>query len=390
MSLRGSIIRQLVIAPATLADLQLVSHVSLPTLRKAIQELIDSRWIRIVGQAETNGGRPAMLFGIDDGYYQIVGIHLQLPGVRLITTSLTGEIVDESYIFRDIVPTPGQVAQAASDYVARIRAEHPDRLILGIGIATPGFTDPSTGDILSIGRVSGWHNFPICRRLHDSTGVPVYIANDIDCMALAEFRHTHQPLDRNLAYVGFDEGVKVSLFIRGELYQSSLGNAGLISGDLLHVRDIDDRDEMKSLLTIIGVNRLFEQRLLALDTADRQPYSAILAAGGQRERFRLIFNGAVAGLPVCHDIVQALIRSLAAAIADVIYFVQPDITVIGGMLSLMPDELFAELELAIGRYLPSLIHNNAILRPARLSSSNSAAMGAIQHFLKNYPLEDTP
>jgi len=389
MSLRGSIIRQLVIAPATLADLQLVSHVSLPTLRKAIQELIDTRWIRVVGQAETNGGRPAMLFGIDDRYYQIVGVHLQLPGVRLITTSLTGEVANESYMFRDIVPTPGQVAQAVTDYVTRIRAEHPDRLILGIGIATPGFTDPSTGDILSIGRVSGWHNFPICRRLHDSTGVPVYIANDIDCMALAEFRHTHQPLDRNLAYVGFDEGVKVSLFIRGELYQSSLGNAGLISGDLLHVRNIDDHDEMKSLLTIVGVNRLFEQRLLALDAAERQPYSAILDAG-QRGRFRLILNGAVAGLPVCHDIAQALIRSLSAAIANVIYFVQPDVTVIGGMLSLMPDELFAELELAIGRYLPSLIHNNAILRPARLSSSNSAAMGAVQHFLKNYPLEDTP
>lgn len=386
MSLHAYIVRQLLNAPMTMADMQSASQVSLPTLRKAVQELIETHWICVVGQAETNGGRPAMLFGVDRRYYQIVGVHLQLPGLRLVTTDLMGRVLDEAALFQDTVPTPSQALQAVEDYVANVRRRYPDRLILGTGIATPGFTDPVTGDILSVGRVTGWHNLPICHRLRETTGVPVTIANDIDCMALAEFQHTGQPLGRNLAYVGFDEGIKVSLFLKGELYQSSLGNAGLISSDLLHVKSIDDRQQVRNLLTIVGINRVFEQRLQDLDETARQPYAHILEADS-RQRFHLILDGAVSELPVCVEITRDLISAISAAIANVIYFIQPDITVIGGLLGLFPSELFVRLEQAIGEHLPTIIHNNALVRLARLSSANSAAMGAVHYFVQNHLLE---
>ncbi|MEZ4555504.1 MAG: hypothetical protein R2854_03470 [Caldilineaceae bacterium] len=64
----------------SLADLQQATQVSLPTLRRAVQDLTDARWIRVVGQAEANGGRPAMLFGADTTRFLLVGVHLQLPG----------------------------------------------------------------------------------------------------------------------------------------------------------------------------------------------------------------------------------------------------------------------------------------------------------------------
>lgn len=388
MSLHAYIVRQLLNSPPmTMADMQSASQVSLPTLRKAVQELIETHWICVVGQAETNGGRPAMLFGVDRRYYLIIGVHLQLPGLRLITSDLTGSVLDEAALFRDTVPTPSQALQAVEDYVANIRNRYPDRFILGTGIATPGFTDPVTGDILSVGRVTGWHNLPICHRLREATGVPVTIANDIDCMALAEFQHTGQPLDRNLAYVGFDEGIKVSLFLKGELYQSSLGNAGLISSDLLHVNSIEDRLEVKNLLTIVGINRMFEQRLQVIDETAHQSYAHILEADS-RQRVHLILDGAVAELPVCVEITGDLISALSAAIANVVYFMQPDVTVIGGLLGLFPAELFVRLQQAVGEHLPAIIHNSAIVRLARLSSANSAAMGAVHYFVQNHLLEE--
>ncbi len=67
--------------------------------------------------------------------------------------------------------------------------------------------------------------------------MPVQIANDIDCMAFAEIQHTGKSLVDNLVYVGFDEGVKASMFLNGELYKGSLGNAGLIVNRLLNVAD---------------------------------------------------------------------------------------------------------------------------------------------------------
>ncbi|MBK8019915.1 MAG: winged helix-turn-helix transcriptional regulator [Chloroflexi bacterium] len=65
--------------PMSLADLQQATQVSLPTLRKAVQDLVDAQWIRIVGQAGANGGRPPNMFGLDDSHYVLIGVHLQLP-----------------------------------------------------------------------------------------------------------------------------------------------------------------------------------------------------------------------------------------------------------------------------------------------------------------------
>jgi len=383
MSLHRIIIKALLNNQLSLSDLQVITQVSLPTLRKAVQELTDAQWIHVAGQAEANGGRPAMLYGLNQRHFLIIGVHLQLPGIRLITADLTGQVLDELEMFHKVVPTPDEVIGATGDYAERVRSQHHDRMILGIGIATPGFTDPSTGDIVSIGRVPTWQQYPFCRHLTTVTGAPVHVANDIDCMALAEFQYTNESFERNLAYVGFDEGVKVSLYLNGELFKGALGNAGLIASPLLHVPDGIDRGDLNKLLGIVGVNDIFDRHMAALDAEERQPYARIIDAASRR-RFHLILQGAITGLPVCRRIADDLIAALSAAIANVIYIVQPDVVVVGGVLSLMPSVLFNELAQAVRQHLPGLIGNNTNILLARLSSPNSAAIGATQHFLQDY------
>ena len=382
MSLPRAVIRHVLSTPMSLADLQQATQVSLPTLRRAVQDLTEARWIRVVGQAEANGGRPAMLFGVDTTRFLLVGVHLQLPGMRLIAADLAGAVLDEIKLFDQVVPTPHEAVQAVADYVFHLRDMFPDRVILGVGIASPGFTDLSSGDIISIGRVPTWENFPVCRRLQAMVDLPVRIANDVDCMAFAEFLHSSEPLDKNLAYVGYDEGVKVSLFLKGELYKGSLGNAGLIASHLLHAGDRPGLQDVHSLLTVIGVNQRFVQSVAALDV--QAPYAEILSTSNPRARFRLILNGDDAAMPLCRALVTDLNAALAAAVANVIHIVQPDIVVIGGLLSAMPAARFAELEADIQAHLPALIGHNAIIRQGKLASQNGAAKGAILHFLQAY------
>lgn len=384
MSLYQAILRPLLNAPMPLAELQSATQVSLPTLRRAVQELTEARWIRIVGQAEANGGRPAMLFGLDDQFFIIVGVHLSLPGMRLIAATLSGEVLDESEIFHRTVPTPDQALEAVVDYVAHIQVSFPDRRVLGIGIAAPGFTNPNSGDVISVGRVPGWENFPLCRRLQTTTGLPAHIANDIDCMAFAEFHNSRTPFEKSLIYVGFDEGVKVSLFLQGALYKGALGNAGLIAGHLLYIEGGPGRQEVDKLLAAIGITRLFEAAVAALPEAARQAYAEIMAASSFRQSFQLILQGAGDGLPVCQALVQQMIEALSAAVANVIFIVQPEMIVIGGLLSLMPGPLFASLENAIRRHLPTLVNHGSTIQQAKLSSPNSAALGATYHFVLSH------
>jgi predicted NBD/HSP70 family sugar kinase len=389
MPVHSAILKQLQTTPTSLADLQPVAQVSLPTLRKAVQELSDTRWIRVVGQSEANGGRPAMLFGLDDTHYVILGVHLQLPGMRMILSDLTGTMLDESETFHKALPHPDEVVQTIAEYAAAARERYSDREILGVGIAAPGFTDPVSGDIISIGRVSGWQNFPICQRLDTMLGVPVKIANDVDCMAFAEFQHTRKPFDRNLAYFGFDEGVKVSMFLNGALYKGSFGNAGLITPQRLRIEGVDlSPDDQRRMLTISGIGAIFREKVDALPKSERRAYTVMLDAG-DRKRLKLILAGAADDLPVCREIAGTLNAVLSTAVAHIVHVIQPDIIVIGGALSAMPQNLFSQLSAAIRGQLPPLFANRASIEQARLTSANSAAQGANYHFLERLLLDDT-
>lgn len=383
-----SILKNLQADALSLADLQAMTHVSLPTLRKSVQELAASRWIRVVGQSEANGGRPAMLFGLDTSYFALLGVHLQLPGMRMILTDLNGDVLDEQEAHAQTQPTPDEALQTIINYAQDVRSRFPERKILGAGIASPGFTHPETGEIIRVGRVAGWDNFPICQRLGAALDVPVQIANDVDCMAFAEFRATKRSFADNLAYIGFDEGVKISMFLNGELYKGFFGNAGLISSRLLKVPDgAPTAEEQSRVMTLSGINWLFEQKVTALPPSEQADYQSLLAAN-YRQRPQLILARAGDGLPVCREIVLTLKQVLATAIANVIHTIQPDLIVVGGLLSALPAPLFAGLEAAIRDLLPALFANHARIEQSRTYTRNSAAQGANYHFMENYLLRE--
>lgn len=293
-------------------------------------------------------------------------------------------MLDEIELFDSNVPTPGESVQSVVEYMARISSISPAQQILGVGVATPGFIDLATGDILSIGRVPTWESFPMRRRLQAAVRLSVHIANDVDCMAFAELHYTRGSRAANLAYVGFDEGVKASLFLKGELYKSALGNAGLMAAYLLYVPELLNPGDVTRLLTIAGVNAIFEKRLAGMENEAQSLYAGIVATTSLRERVHLILASACAEMPLCDAIVQEQIKALAAAIANMIRMIQPNVVVIGGLLSALSPDLFLALEAAIRRHTPALIGNNTIIQQGKLITQSSAAIGATHHFLQVY------
>jgi predicted NBD/HSP70 family sugar kinase len=383
MSIQSTIINHILKSPKSLSEIKEITQASLPTVRRAIKDLSESNWIRVVGQAEANGGRPAMLFGIDNQHYIVIGLHLQLPGIRLVAANLTGDVLKTKEFFQEIVPEPSLVVQTVLDFVSKIESDYPKCMILGVGIASPGFIDLSTGDIIAIGRVPSWVNFPICRHLSEMIHLPVRIANDVDCMAIAEFFHDQDPGKKNLVYVGFCEGVKASLFLGGQLYKGTIGNVGLISSNLLNLAAQGTQGDLHELITLPGFNQVFEKRVENLSIEKQKDYKNILSIENNHERFMAIVNAALTDAIICAPLVSDLIKTLSVAIAGVIFMIQPDILVIGGLINSAPKTLFIHLENAIRAHIPALINNNLIIKQGVMDAQNIAAIGAVHHFLQN-------
>jgi predicted NBD/HSP70 family sugar kinase len=383
MSLSQTIIMRMLNAPMSLAEIQELTKASLPTVRRSVGALKESHWIDVVGQAEANGGRPAMLFGVDESHFMVFGLQLQLPGIRLIATDLCGNVLKQSDFFTGEIPAPSQAIRTIVDAIDALQAEFPEREALGLGIASPGFIDAETGDIIAIGRVPAWVNFPICRHLREATGLPLQIANDVDCMAIAEFSRDSKPQQKNLVYIGFCEGIKASLFLQGEMFTGSLGNVGLISSDLLFLPGESQHSDLRRLMTTLGFMKVFQQRVEKLNFEDQEDYQAIFDLEDQDAQFHLILQKSLSDKKICGPLVQDLVKIISVALANIIHLIQPDEIVVGGLLTELPPQVFLELEALTRRLIPPLISHQLIFKQGHFISSNKAALGAIHHFLFN-------
>jgi predicted NBD/HSP70 family sugar kinase len=383
----ASIVRLLSLEAMSLAELQEAINLSMPTLRRAVQELTDAGWVRTVGRSGTTGGRPAMLLGLNESKYVIIGVHIQLPGLCLVTVDLNGNILDEYLAPNNRQLLPNEVVREISDYVYHIRQTLPDRLILGIGVAAPGYIDPASGDIISIERVPTWRNFQLKTQLEANLNLPTVIENDIDCMAFECLQQIETSAEDNLIYIGFDEGVKASLILNGEFYTGPLGNAGTIGWDLLRPESSIPASYLPRVTSVHAVVELFNDEIAGLDDESRGQYEAIANTSLLRERFQMILHAADKGLPICEDIVNKMLNVLAVASANFIYMLQPTTLIIGGRLGTLSKPLFDRFEDQVRQKLPTLVSNRLVIRQVPLSSRYSVAVGGSQRFLQHY-IED--
>lgn len=381
MDTRRAILLHLMTRPMSLSDLGVAMGTSLPTLRRAVKELADGEWIRVVGRAEDTGGRPAQLFGLDTSVQTAVGVHLAHPGMVLVATDLAGEIVERHIPGGIYELEPDAVYAAVLAFLETLRARHPERRVLGIGVATPGYVDPVTGTVIAIGRVPGWNNLPISGRLCDAAGIPVTIGNDMDALATAEFGLSAEA--RTSAYVGFGEGVKFTMFLQGTPYAGPFGNAGLVGPALLAEGGGEQASE---LLKIRGLVAAYERELRGdghpAPAVPRDPAAAYAAFTNVLERATTD--------PAASRVVERMVSMLAAQIAYFVHLLQPELLVVGGALAGAPAAVLDDIEVATRRRLPALLDNALIVRRAQVQGEHATAAGAAGVFLRRFLTQETP
>lgn len=101
-----------------------------------------------------------------------------------------------------------------------------------IGISCGGPLNAQTGVILSPPNLPGWDAVPITQMLETEFGVPVFLQNDADACALAEWKFGAGVGAENMIFLTFGTGIGAGLILNGQLYSGTSNNAGEIG----HVR----------------------------------------------------------------------------------------------------------------------------------------------------------
>jgi len=100
--------------------------------------------------------------------------------------------------------------------------------VAAVGVTAPGPLDAEAGVVLLPPNLPGWRNVPIVSALRDALGVPVFLENDANAAALAEWHFGAGRGLRHMVYLTMSTGVGGGLVLDGRLYRGVLGSAGEI------------------------------------------------------------------------------------------------------------------------------------------------------------------
>lgn len=104
-----------------------------------------------------------------------------------------------------------------------------------IGISCGGPLDAENGIIQSPPNLLGWDDIPIKKILEEKFHVPVFLKNDADACALAEWKYGAGQGCKNMVFLTFGTGMGAGLILNGQLYSGSCGCAGEVG----HIRLAD-------------------------------------------------------------------------------------------------------------------------------------------------------
>ena len=206
---RTHIARRLGLSPATVTSLT--------------RELLDRGIVRVAEHAPSSGGRPAVLlelvgdsataFGVKVAPDHVVGVRVTLDGIVLERFDLEFDATQPG--------SPERLADVLDGWISPLGTQLP---LLGIGLGIPGVVDAERRRVSS--PMVGWHDLPLGDFLHERLGVPVFVDNDVNTLAVSERLYGRCREVENFITITTGRGVGLGIVAGGDIYRGFGGGAG--------------------------------------------------------------------------------------------------------------------------------------------------------------------
>lgn len=248
--------------------------------------------------------------------------------------------------------------------------EH-DSELAAIGIGLPGIVDSVNGVVHELTNVSGWSDVPLREILRERTGLPVTIENDANAMAYGEFRFGAARGGRHVVCVTLGTGVGGALILDGQLHRGAQLGAGEIGHMSIDLHGLPGPYANPGCLEeYVGNCQIAERAVVRYQAAGQQKTAeqctpVLLAAAA---------NG---GDAIAAQLWNDLGTELGAALANVVWLLNPDSVVIGGGIAKAGELIFAPTRREICARTSDIFHQKLRVVPAELGNDAGIIGGAV-------------
>jgi glucokinase len=234
--------------------------------------------------------------------------------------------------------TEDEIVEALAAELEEAREARPDVVAAGLGI--PATIDHEKGIAINAVNLE-ITDVPLRQILEERLKLPVFVDNDANVAALAEFLYGVGKDAKNLVMLTIGTGIGGGLVLNGEIYRGTIGAGAELGHTVINENGPPCQGTCPNrgcVETYASGTALAREGLIA---ADRNPTSALGIAHDQGEGItgRTVTEAALAGDETARGVVATAGRHLGVALADFANIFEPDVIVIGGGVSAAGDVL---------------------------------------------------
>lgn len=356
--------------PLSRAGLSAATGLNRSTVSSIVTDLLEKGLVREIGlQFSTRTGRPGMLLELNPDGGCAVGVEIGVDFISAVLTDFVARV-----LWRKRIPTNPEEGQdviigQAEEIVQEALAVGRGRglPLLGIGLGVPGLVDIHEGTLVFAPNLR-WCDVPLRQMWTQRFGLPVFVENEANAAALGEYYFGNARGVQNLIYLSAGVGLGGGIIIKGKLFRGSNGYAGEVG----HMT-VDPDGELCGCgkrgcwETLVGPRAIARRVRRALESGEQSSIPSLIENDLDRIDVSIVVQAAQAGDPVARTALEEVGTYLGIGISNLVNAFNPEMVVVGGVLSLAGPFLVPIIE--------ETVQTHALPQPRKALTITTSAHG---------------
>ena len=258
--------------------------------------------------------------------------------------------------------------------------------LAGVGVSCGGPLDTETGVVYAPPNLPGWDEVPLKAWLESALSLPVYVENDANASALAEWSFGAGRGCRHMVYMTMSTGIGGGIILDGRLYHGPNDTAGEVG----HMTIVENgpacgcgkRGCLEALCSGPSIARR------AREKAQAAPGSLMVdLAGGDPACItaETVMDAARQDDPAAREIVDETARYMAVGLGNIVNILNPEVIVIGTILVKAQDLLLEPIRAYLRRETWPRVFDTVRVVPAGLGDEvgDLAAIAVIRQAVQS-------
>jgi len=360
----------------TIADLAQALNISTPKATSLINDLITDGLIKDYGKIDSTGGRPASMYGLVGDSCFFVGVDVKHYYVNLGLLDFKKNLIDVNmhvpYLLSNTKESLDELIRIIRKFIneAPVNTDN----ILSLCINLGGRINTNNGYSYSYFHFT---EEPLTSVIEQQIGLRTFLENDSRAMAFGEFHNGIVKNEKDVLFLNLDYGIGLGILIDGKVYYGKSGFSGEFGHIPLFNNEVICHCGKKGCLETEASGRalirLFKERI------EQGLTSSIISDANQLNDLRLtdIIEAAKNEDMLSIDLLAEIGEKIGRGLALLINIFNPEMVILGGILTNTGDYIYLPIKSAINKYSLSLVNSDTKLCISQLGEKAGVIGGSL-------------